>query len=189
MNYLRRITWECISNAWKKQEAAYNPNWQNRQQLLTARINAQTRIWKLFEFTDPLGQIPEMLVGPVRFWQSKHPENLQVGSDSRLEFKQWKFKHLANTSGLMGSEASQKINSMIQNFPRHRFFIGFVLPTEQIVVMEGNYRGIAVALAEKQKPKIVFQENPVIAVTHLLEPEYGVLQKMLEGENQKKSCS
>lgn len=131
----------------------------------------------MYEFTDPMAEIPAMLVGPYHGWQSRFPAaNKHTFADLvRIpEQEAWARGH-------------EKIASMMADFPSGTELIGLRrTDTGQIICIEGHHRATAVALAAKDGKSIV--STPIrIALADIRPDELGILDAMLARGSEKKA--
>lgn len=138
-----------------------------------------TLAWQLFEFTDPMNEMPAMLIGPYTGWQSRVAnKNTSTFEDLLNDPKQYEFfsKHT-------------KILSMMKNFPAVEL-IGFIREdVNKVICIEGHHRATAVALAKKQGKQINFKSNPRIALARLPVDKLHVLDETLQRGSAKNPSS
>ncbi len=183
MNFVKNTTWEEVFGGWEKEEAD-NPDWihcatENKgwtdwkswREFSASQIGADERSWQIFEFTDPINEVPEMLVGPYTGWQSRLPEkNIGTFSDLLNVPEQYAFfsKH-------------DKVISIMNDLPFLTELIGVRRnDTNKIVCLEGHHRAVAIALAKKKNRQIDFGREIKIALTHLQKNEVSIFDKMLQ---------
>lgn len=181
MKHLHDTTWEEVFAGWKQREGndagwihcAVNlkgwPDWESWRRFSASQFNAADRNWSVYQFTDPMTEIPAMLVGPFHGWQSRLPAaNRHTFADlvSIPEQASWARVH-------------EKIASMLDGFPADTELIGLRrTDTGQIICMEGHHRATAVALSAKDGKSIT--SSPVrIALADIGPDELGVLDAML----------
>lgn len=182
MNLLHNTTWQEVFSAWREREGndpgwincAVNlkgwPDWESWRNFSASQFGADKRAWAMYEFTDPMTEIPLMLVGPYTGWQSRLPKaNAHSFFDLvRIpEQEAWARGH-------------EKIASMMQSFPAPTEMIGLRREdTGQIICIEGHHRAAAAALAQKDGLNVV--KGPVrIALAPIGVKELGLLDTMLE---------
>ena len=183
MNFVKNTTWEEVFNKWEKGEAS-NPDWircaikvkgwsdwKSWRKFSASQIGADKRNWQIFEFTDPINEVPEMLVGPYTGWQSRLPEkNIGTFNDLLNIPEQYSFfsKH-------------DKVISIMNNLPFSTELIGIARDDiNKIVCVEGHHRAVAIALAKKAGKRINFGRDIKIALTHLQENEVSILDEILQ---------
>jgi len=183
MNFIKKTTWQDVFKKWEEREADNPgwircateikgwPDWKSWRNFSASQIKADKRDWELFEFTDPMNEIPQMLVGPYTGWQSRFTEkNTGTFEDLLNDPKQFEFfnKH-------------EGVLSIMNNLPFETEFIGIIRDdTNKIVCLEGHHRATAIALAKKQGKQIDFENKVTIALAHLGKEEVSLLDEMLE---------
>lgn len=182
LKLLQPTTWHEIFQDWKQREGS-DPDWihcatvlkgwdswESWRRFTAEQIGASSREWELYEFTDPMREIPEMLVGPFTGWQAKLPApNRHTFVDLVREPEQAVPLH-----------AHEKIASLIANFPPSTRFIGLRLEGgERVVCIEGHHRATAVALAQLEGKDIDFGGLVHIALATLEADESDLLDRML----------
>ena len=82
LTFIKPTTWEDVFQDWKNREGNDPgwihcatvlkgwPDWESWRRFTAEQIKADEREWNLYELTDPLHDIPAMLVGPFTGWQS-----------------------------------------------------------------------------------------------------------------------
>ena len=183
MKFIKDTTWEDVFEEWRTNEAsdpgwincAVNikgwPDWESWRRFGASHIRAGKRTWQMFEFTDPMNEIPRMLIGPFTGWQARF-----------LEKNKHTFEDMLNTPehGAFFKDHN-KIVALMKQFPSHSTFIGLIREdTNQIVCLEGSHRATAVALAKKESTTINFTTAPHIALAILPTEETPLLDTMLE---------
>ncbi|MCA9373574.1 hypothetical protein KC725_00275 [Candidatus Peregrinibacteria bacterium] len=184
LSYKGVISWDEVFDVWRKNEASQPgwvevatkvkgwPDWESWRRYMAAEVGAEEREWKLYEFTDPMIQIPEMLVGPFQSWQNQLPEEKRLQttfSDFIAERLDWARGH-------------GRIQDMIQHFPSSTQFTGLYLEDQdRLLCFEGSHRAAAVALAARDGMAIDFGEQvPLIAVASISGDSSELLLKALE---------
>jgi hypothetical protein len=181
IEFIRNITWEEVFEGWRNREANNPgwirtateikgwPDWESWRKFTASQIGAEKRSWKLYEFTDPMNDIPGMLVGPYGGWQDKLPEKNKYSFEELLDIPEnYEFfkKHSV-------------VNSLLKNFPCPTEFIGLTREDNgKIVCLEGHHRATAVALAKKKGKEINFG-SVRIALAQLPKDECSVLDAAL----------
>jgi hypothetical protein len=181
LKFIKDTTWAEIFEGWRSREANNPgwirlateikgwPDWESWRRFSASQIGAENRLWKLYEFTNPMNDIPEMLVGPYGGWQSKLPEKNKYSFKELLDIPE-NYEFFKNHSA---------VRSLLKNFPCPTEFIGLVREdNEKIVCLEGHHRATAVALAKKDGIKIVC-ENIRIALARLPKDECSILDEVL----------
>lgn len=196
LNVIRPTTWEEVFQGWKQHEGS-DPgwihcatvlkgwsDWESWRRFTAEQIGASNREWNLYEFTDPMREIPNMLVGPFTGWQSRLPApNQHTFADLVRIPEQTAF-----------FQAHEKVASIIKNFPNPTTMIGIQLPgnedtimsdrtelyqSKKIVCIEGHHRATAVALAQLDGKSIDFGGSVQIALATLKENESDLRNRVL----------
>jgi hypothetical protein len=188
LKFIKETTWAKVFEGWESREASNPgwircateikgwPDWESWRKFSASQVGAENRAWQIYEFTDPINDIPKMLVGPYKGWQSKLPGKNKQSFEELLNIPEnYEFfrKHSA-------------IDSLLKNFPSPTEFIGLIREDGRIVCLEGHHRATAVALAKKENRAIYFKGTIRIALAKLPKEEYLLLNAALErGSSQK----
>lgn len=180
MKQLHQTTWPEIFAAWREREAGNPgwirtatevkgwPDWESWRQFTVSQMQLDQRAWTMHELTDPMAEIPAMLVGPYSGWQKRFPEP-NIGT----------FANLAN-SPKDAAEFSR--NTAIQNlwkgFPSETELIGLRRPDGRIALVEGHHRAMAVALAAHEGRTLTFGKVR-IALADLTAADDGLMDRVL----------
>lgn len=182
LRLIRPTTWMEIFQDWKQREGS-DPgwihcatvlkgwdSWESWRRFTAEQIGTPTREWNLYEFTDPMSEIPDMLVGPFTGWQSRLPTpNKHTFADLVRISEQAEFFRL-----------HEKVVSMMKSFPSSMTFIGLRLEgTDRIVCIEGHHRSTAVALAQLDGKSIDFGGSVQIVLATLKTNESDLLDRVL----------
>ncbi len=181
MHLLNNTTWGKVFDGWKQREANDPgwincatkikgwPDWESWRKFTVSQLDLENLSWQIFEFTDPINEIPATLIGPYTGWQSRVKEKNQNSFEDLLNIsEQFDFfsKH-------------DKVASMINSFPCPTEFIGLIRgDNDKIVCIEGHHRAVAVALAKKQNIPINLKET-TIALARLEKDKINLLDKTL----------
>ncbi|MCK4919113.1 MAG: hypothetical protein KAS01_01880 [Candidatus Pacebacteria bacterium] len=183
MKFIKKSSWEEVFWGWKDSEAD-NPkwihcatkikgwsNWESWREHTATQLNLQKRIWNIFEFSNPINEIPKMLIGPFSTWQARFAKKNSATFSDLATFSK-EYEHF---------KSYEKIISILKNQSFDADLIGIVREdTNQIVCIEGHHRAMALAIAKKEGMKINF-ENPVcIALAKLPKKEIFLLNQTLE---------
>ena len=183
MKFNKKTTWQNVFQSWKDSEAS-DPdwiycarkikgwsNWKLWRSHTATQLNLQKRIWNIFEFTDPIAEIPQMLIGPYSGWQSRvSKKNLFSFSDLANLPKEYEY-----------FKNNKKIVSILKNQSFGLSLIGLVRKDiDQIVCIAGHHRAMALAIAKKDGIKIDFNDPIYIALAELPKKEVFLLDKTLK---------
>ncbi|MDF1497572.1 MAG: hypothetical protein P1P90_05980, partial [Patescibacteria group bacterium] len=76
MEFVNDTNWEAVFQNWKKREGGSPAwikcatevkgwtDWESWRRFSASLVRASERRWELYRFTDPMKEVPEMLVGP-----------------------------------------------------------------------------------------------------------------------------
>lgn len=180
MKKLVPITWPEIFADWRDREANNPgwirtatevkgwPDWESWRQFTVSQLQLDQRTWTLYELTDPMTEIPAMLVGPYSGWQKRFPEpNVGTFADLAGIPEQHAF--------FAGHTAIQRLQ---QQFPSETELIGLRRPDGRIVLIEGHHRAMAIALAAHDEKKVAVGKV-VIALADLTDDDEGLLDRAL----------
>ncbi|MCK5332380.1 hypothetical protein KAJ41_00765 [Candidatus Parcubacteria bacterium] len=189
MKFIKKTTWKEVFQNWKIAEAD-NPqwihcatkikgwsDWESWRKHTATQLNLQNRNWKIYEFDDPINEIPQMLIGPFSGWQSRVlKKNLSSFFDLISTPKEYKnFKN------------NNKIISILKNQSFGADLIGiFREDMNRIVCIEGHHRAIALAIAKKEGMKLKFEKPVRIAFAKLPKDEVFLIDKTLKRGSSKK---
>ena len=183
MKFIKKTTWQEIFQNWKDSEADNPewihcatkikgwPNWELWRDHTATLLNLQKRIWNIFEFRDPINEIPQMLVGPFPGWQSRFSKK-NSASFSDLANLSKEYEHFRNNKKIISILESQSFDSDLIGIVREDI--------DQIVCIEGHHRAMALAIAKKDGIKIDFNDPVRIALAKLPKEEVFLLDKALE---------
>lgn len=183
MKYIETTTWEKVFENWEAHEGK-DPAWQKhakergwedwaswRKFLAEKQLKMHERMWKIFEFTNPLKEIPDMLIGPFSSWQARvYEANQSSFKDLIRRPDQYEFfsKH-------------GKVRDIRSNFPETALLIGLVRKDiGRIVCMEGSHRAVSFALAQKEGKETVLEQPVRIALANLPKKDVPLLTKALK---------
>jgi hypothetical protein len=184
MQFIGNTTWQEIFEKWRSREANNPnwiecatkikgwPNWEAWRSFTAQQIDAVNRKWEIYQFCNPLEEIPEMLIGPFWGWQSRVNNKNKTTFKELLEipkqYEEWS-KHPG-------------ISAIINELPFVTELIGLVRKdVDKIVCFEGHHRAVAVSLAKKQNKIIDFSKTPItIALTDLAADHCQLLDILLQ---------
>ncbi len=181
LKFIEDTTWKEVFEGWRGREANNPgwirtatevkgwPDWESWRRFSAAQIGAEKRSWKIYEFIDPMNDVPVMLVGPYGGWQEKLSEKNKNSFEELLAMPE-NYEFFKNHSG---------VEALINNFPCPTEFIGLVREDNgKVVCLEGHHRATAVALAKKEGKEIDCK-NIRIALTRLPKDECSILDEVL----------
>lgn len=184
MELVRSTVWSEVFEGWRQREA-FNPawvrcatevkgwpDWQSWRGFTASQIGAEGRKWQIFRFTDPLEEIPQMLLGPYSGWQSK------VSRKNSISFREM----LEDEGQREFFRRHEGVQRILQGLPFTTEFIGLVREdVNKIVCLEGHHRAVAFVLAFMEQKKMDFSGCAVtIALASLPVEECPILDKVLE---------
>lgn len=204
MKFIKDTTWEKVFEEWKNSEKNNSgwvhhatkvkgwPDWESWRKFSASQINANKLDWQIFTFTDPLNEIPEMLIGAYSGWQSRLPKkNVYTFADLLDIPEQYNFfsQHKGVLSIIHGLPFVTEFIGIIRddlNKPRTTFLGTKKVVRGKTVCLEGHHRAVAIALAKKQGKQINFKDNIKIALAHLPKDKVYLLDEMLKRGSSKK---
>lgn len=181
MNAIRSVTWEEIFLRWADREEQNPgwirtatevkgwPDWRSWRSFSAEQMRLPQRSWMLYEFSDPMAEIPAMLVGPYSGWQKKLPSPNQ-GSFADLVAIPKEYEFYKQNTNLSG---------MADNYPAHTEMIGLRRPDGKIICLEGHHRSVCVALARRDSKVITFSQPMRIAIADLQPDESGLMDDVV----------
>lgn len=184
MNFVRNISWQDVFEGWRAREANNPgwiecatkikgwPDWASWRSFTAQQIDAEHREWKLYAFSDPLREIPEMLIGPYSGWQSKVINKNKTSFKQLLEIPN-QYQELSQHDGVL---------KIMNGLPFETEMIGLIRKDiDKIACIEGHHRATAIALAQMQRQKIDFSETSItIALTELDADDCGLFDILLQ---------
>lgn len=182
LKFIKPTTWEDVFQEWKDREGN-DPgwihcattikgwdSWESWRRFSASQIQAEDRDWEIYEFTDPMHDIPAMLVGPFTGWQSRLPTP-NVHSFAEL------IRIPEQGTFFRGHE---KVSGMMKQFPHSTTFIGLKREdSSSIVCLEGHHRATTVALSAQDGAEINFGGRVQIALAVLRKNESSLLDHVL----------
>ena len=183
MKFIKKTIWQDVFQSWKDSEADNLewihcatkikgwPDWESWRNHTATQLNLQKRDWSLFEFDDPINEIPQMLIGPFSGWQSRFSKknsasffDLVNSSRDQKQFKNY-----------------EKIASILDSQAFDANLIGIVREdVNKVVCIEGHHRAMALAIAQKEGIEINFKKPIRIALTKLPKKEIFLLDETLK---------
>lgn len=184
MDLLNKTTWEEVFDGWRKREIGNPgwietatkikgwPDWESWRRFTASQLKADKLDWERYKFTNPLAEVPRMLVGPYTGWQSMLPDKNVSSFDDLLQIPERynQFKE------------HDVVVSMMDNMPFDTEFIGLIREdNKKIVCLEGHHRAVAIALSKKLNKNIDFSRaNITISLAHLPEKDIHLLDDTLK---------
>jgi hypothetical protein len=179
MKPLRDTTWQEVFAGWRKREAGNPgwiecatklkgwPDWESWRSFTAGQFSAESRTWRYYQFSEPLREVPEMMLGPFTGWQSRVPLK------NRATFKE--LLALPGQGDFWSGHAGVK--TIMDGLPFATELIGLIRPdTNKIVCIDGHHRATAIALAQRQGRPIDFSGTPVtVALAELTSEECAPL--------------
>lgn len=182
LKFIKTTTWEGVFQDWKQREGNDPgwihcateikgwPDWESWRRFSASLIHAEDRAWEIYEFTDPMRDIPAMLVGPFTGWQSRLPKP-NVYSFAQLV-------EIPEQAAFF--RAHEKVAGVMKHFPSSTMFIGLRREDSgSIVCLEGHHRATAVALSLQDGAEIDFGGRVQIALAVLRSDEASLLDQVL----------
>lgn len=190
MELIKPTTWEQVFRDWQSREGSNPdwikcataikgwPDWKSWRGFTAQQVGAPQRAWQVFRFTDPLKEIPEMLLGPFSSWQEGLPRP-NVTSFAELLERPDKYQKFSQ---------NQKVLKTMSALPFPTQFIGLRRAgRNKIVCLEGHHRVIAITLAKLQNRKISFGDVEItIALASIPKEENDLFEKVLARGTTKK---
>lgn len=165
MKFIRDTNWQEVSEGWRSREAD-NPgwiecatkikgwaDWESWRNFTAEQIGAKNRGWKIFQFPNPLEEIPQMLIGPYSGWQSRVENKNSTSFADLLELPD-QLAEWRNNSGVL---------KILNALPFATEMIGLKrMDNNKIVCIDGHHRAVAISLAKRQNKTIDFTNTPVM---------------------------
>jgi hypothetical protein len=184
MKFLKETTWSDVFESWRKREASNPswvecatkikgwPDWESWRSFTAEQFDAPNRDWKIFQFTNPEEEIPEMLLGPYSGWQSKVIRRHETTFKELLEIPA-QYEELSKHSG---------IQAITKGLPFTTEFIGVVRKDNgKIVCVEGHHCATAIALARMNGKMIDFSKTSItIALAELPVDDCNLFESILQ---------
>lgn len=184
MKFIKDTNWQEVFEGWKSREADNPgwiecatkikgwPNWESWRSFTAEQIKANSRIWKIYQFENPLKEIPEMLVGPFTGWQSRFTVKNTKSFADLLEIPN-EYEEFSKHS---------LITSMLEAMPFQTELIGMVRKDlGKIICLDGHHRAVTISLAAKKGKEMDFSNQPIsIALADLDLNELDLMDRILE---------
>lgn len=183
MHLVRNAKWQEIFEGWRIREAN-NPgwvrcateikgwsNWEEWRNFTAQQIGAEDREWGIFQFSNPLREIPEILLGPFSSWQDKVVDKNKTSFKQLLQIPQ-QYQELKQHPG---------IQAIYDGLPFSTDFIGLIREDiNKVVCIEGHHRATAIALAQYENREIDFTKHCLtIALATVSADQVGLFDAML----------
>lgn len=183
MEFIRDTTWEEVFSGWRDRESQNPgwiecatkikgwPDWESWRRFCASQIKADQREWRIFQFDDPINEVPRMLIGPYNGWQSR------VVFKNKTTFKEL----LLIPESIDFFSKHSGVLSILTGLPFSTQFIGLVRKDlDQLVCIDGHHRATAMTLAKKQGIQIDFSHTQTtIALAELSQTESCLLDEVL----------
>ncbi len=184
MQFLKDTTWSEIFDRWQAREAGNPawvevatkikgwPDWQSWRQFTADQLVAPQRQWKLYQLTNPLCEVPAMLLGPFPSWQHDLEQKNTLSFEAVLALPGQQDKWSANDG----------VKNILNGLPFDTELIGLRRgDNHRIVCVEGHHRAMAIALAKRQGQSIDFSQTVVtLALADLPAEEVHILDDILQ---------
>lgn len=184
MHMLYQTDWESVFAAWRVREASNPgwidcatrikgwPDWESWRRASANQFRAAERAWSVYQFDDPMQEIPAMLIGPYAGWQENLPQKNALSFDELLTIPSLYQKFSQHTGVL----------DILKALPFETELIGLIREdTGNIVCIEGHHRATAITLAKKQGNAVDFRDvRLTIALASLPTSELSLLDIMLK---------
>lgn len=181
LKFVGDTTWEKVFEKWRNREAKNPgwvntateikgwPDWESWRRFTASQIGAEKRVWKIYEFEDPVNDISAMLVGPYGGWQGRLLEKNKNSFEELLNIPD-NYEFFKNHAA---------VSALTKNFPCPTEFIGLAREDNgKVVCIEGHHRATAIALAKKEGRKIDCK-NIRIALARLPKDECQIFDEVL----------
>jgi hypothetical protein len=187
MKYISDTTWPEVFEHWRTGEASNPdwirtavevkgwPDWESWRMFTANQLGLPQRSWAIFEFKDPMNEIPSMLVGPYTGWQSRLPKP-NTHTFTNLVSNPVQYEHFAKWDS---------VQRLTYAFPADQLMTGLKKPDGSIVLIEGHHRAVSVAIARHDGKTIAFPEPVRIALANLTEADAGLLDRVLARGSEK----
>lgn len=131
---------------------------------------------KLYEFEDPLVEVPKMLIGPYQGWQR------QVKEKNIFSFQEF----LEDDMRYQWTRAISTVMKIKESLPFSSEMMGLVREDGAVICLDGHHRSAALALVAKNKDTLDMAGTPWrIALAVLKDSELALLVKALEEGTEK----
>ncbi|MBI2099404.1 hypothetical protein HYT45_03275 [Candidatus Uhrbacteria bacterium] len=193
MKYVKNTTWEDVFKGWRDREANNPgwvhcatkikgwPDWESWRRFTAKQIDAEDRKWQIFEFSNPMEEVSQMLIGPYSGWQSRVISKNSTTFQELLEIPE-QYEHFSKHEGVI---------SILNGLPFTTEFIGLLREDiNKVVCVEGHHRATAMALAGQQKRQIDFNNHKItIALSRLPVKECYLFDELLKRGSSKNTQS
>lgn len=189
MKRLAETTWAVVFDHWRISEASnpdwiYTatkvkgwPDWESWRMFTANQLKFPQRTWAVDEFTDPMNEIPALLVGPYSGWQSRLPKPNACTFAELVNIKK-------NYQDFAPRASTQRL---ISRFPADALLTGLRKSDGAIVLLEGHHRATAVAIAEHDKMMVNFSGPVQIALADFDQADDDLLDRVLARGSEKSS--
>ena len=170
MKLICTTTWKNVFADWRLREANDPgwikcatetkgwPDWESWRLFTASQLGLPNLTWQIFEFIEPMEEVPAMLLGPFTGWQSRVSQPNSSSFADLVEIPEQ----------LQYWQAVGKVQRIIQQFPCEAAMVGVVRPdSSKIVCIEGHHRAVAVAVARALGQTVSFSKPVRIALAKL----------------------
>ncbi|PKL36938.1 hypothetical protein CVV38_03565 [Candidatus Peregrinibacteria bacterium HGW-Peregrinibacteria-1] len=182
MEFKKDISWEDVFEGWRERESENPgwiecatkvkgwPDWESWRRFSASQMGLDKREWKVFQLTDPLNEVPEMLIGPFAGWQSRVEDKQETTFGELLEIPE-QYRHFSRHKDVI---------SIMEGLPFTTQLIGLVRKDiNKVVCVDGHHRAVAMALEKKHGGGVDFGDTPVtIALAEI--DDMKILDAVLE---------
>lgn len=182
MKKISDTTWSEVFKKWEEREGEDSSwlevakqkgwdNWKEWREYTASQFDAESRDWEVFEFENPLAEVPEILIGPYTGWQKRFEQkNIHTFKDM-IEREDYRNEFLNNPG----------LKSMMDAMPFEITFIGVRKADGSIVLIDGHHRATMMTILAYQGNDLDFSSTPIrIALTDLGEDADSILDHMLK---------
>jgi len=179
LTYQNPTTWDNIFSHWEELEG-HSPDWlavaqakgfetwKQWCQAWVAQFQAPQRSWQTYAIENPLQTIPNFLIGPTQGWQKHFAIDEQNKHTFQTLVQRVNFEH------------NSKVQAIINDFPTSSQYFGILLPSHEVVLIEGHHRACALAVLEQQGGSLDLSENLIIHLTQFKTGEQALLDAILQ---------
>jgi len=162
------ISWEEIWRRWRADEEEVwrdhyqekgHDNWESWRGASVNKHHPETWSWTLYAADEFLVDVPDMFVGTFPGWRTFFSDR-----------EHSRFKDIAVYPGFLGGQTHEKIESILEDFPRDIQLVG-VRFGEEIMILECTHRSTAIAVAVSEGREL--EAKVTIALTELTQKQWN----------------